>query len=480
MKTINKKIKLPFLCCAVIIILASSCVPTQNIREVRNTAPKQFDHSNIDSTTAKTIFWRNFISDPHLIELIDTALANNQELNLMLQRIEMSKNAVAIKKGEYLPKIDLYAGAEVEKVGEFTRNGSVENSLNVRDNEAFPEPFTNFEAGLSVSWELDIFKKLRNERKVAVLDYLATIEGKHFMVSQLVAEIASAYYELLALDNALLIINQNLEIQENALEMVKVQKQAARASQLAVRRFEAEVAKNQSAKFNIKQQIVETENLINFLLGRYPQHVERSSEDFITIPMQTIAIGTPEDLLINRPDVKRAELELEASKLDVQIAKAHFLPSLGIRGKLGLEAFQAKFLTETPASLAYSLLGDIVAPLINRNAIKSVYKTANNKQLQAVFEYEQTALKAFIEVSNQISNLENLKQNYELKEKQVEALNESIDLSIMLFKSARAEYTEVLLTQREALDAKLEIIETKRDQLLANLKLYQSLGGGWR
>ena len=170
---------------------------------------------------------------------------------------------------------------------------------------------------------------------------------------------------------------------------------------------------------------------------------------------------------------------MSASKLNVSVAKANFYPSIGLRAGVGLEAFKPKFLTSTPESLLYNLVGDVVAPLINRNAIKAEYKNATDQQLQAIFEYEKTILNAFIEVTNQLSNVDNLKKSYQLKEDQVQALTESIDLSLRLFRSARAEYTEVLLTQREALDSKIEIIETKRDQLLANVKLYQALGGGW-
>jgi NodT family efflux transporter outer membrane factor (OMF) lipoprotein len=461
------------------ILFLFSCVPTKNLRAENKTVPEQFKNGNPDTINTVTVKWRDFFSDSNLTSLIDSALANNQELNMMLQKVAMSKNEIKARQGEYLPFVGVYAGAEVEKVGEFTRNGAVERNLNISEEEAFPEPLNNFSAGLSASWELDIWKKLRNGKKAAVLEYLASFEGKNFMVTQLVSEIASAYYELMALDNQLMIIEQNLDIQQNALKMVKLQKEAARATQLAVRRFEAEVYKNQSNKFQIQQEIIETENVINFLLGRFPQKVQRSSQDFISKPLNDINSGLPSQLLVNRPDIKKAEFELSALKLNVKVAKANFFPSIGLRAGVGLEAFKPKFLTSTPESLAYSLVGDLVSPLINRNAIKAEYSTANNRQLQAVFEYEKTILNAFIEVENQLSNVKNIKESYLLKEAQVQALTESIELSLQLFKSARAEYTEVLFTQREALDSKIEIIETKRDQLLAHVKLYQALGGGW-
>jgi outer membrane protein TolC len=195
--------------------------------------------------------------------------------------------------------------------------------------------------------------------------------------------------------------------------------------------------------------------------------------------LDTVYTGIPAQLLQNRPDIRRAEYELQAAKLNTKVAKANFYPSIGIRAGVGLEAFNPKFLTETPQSLLYSLMGDVVGPLINRNAIKAAYQTANDRQLQAVYEYEKAILNGYIEVANQLSNIKNLKSNYDLKEREVTALTESIDLSIQLFQSARADYMEVLLVQREALDAKIELIDTKKEQLLARVKVYQALGGGW-
>lgn len=465
---------------ALAIITFYSCAPIQKeiIKENKN-VPISFKNESLDSLNSARTNWRDFFSDENLILLIDTALANNQELLIMLQQIEIAKNEIKTRKGEYLPFLNYYAGAEIEKVGKHTRNGSVEEQLTI-DGEHFPEPLANYSTGLVASWELDVWKKLRNGKKAAVLEYLSSVEGKNFMITNLVSEIASSYYELMALDNQLEIINQNLEIQQNALKMMKLQKEAARVTELAVRRFDADVFKNQSNRYLIQQKIVETENKINFLIGRYPQKIKRNSNDFIEEELVDVHTGIPSELLENRPDIKRAEFELSAAKINTKIAKANFYPSFEIKAGLGLQAFKPQFLTSLPESLAYNLVGDVVGPLINKNAIKAAYNTANNMQLQAVYEYEKTILNAFIEVENQLSNSKNLKKSYDLKQKQVQALKESIDLSTLLFKSARAEYTEVLLTQREALDSKIELIETKRDQCIANIALYKSLGGGWK
>ncbi|MCK0160965.1 TolC family protein [Allomuricauda sp. F6463D] len=461
------------------VVALYSCVPSREIRSENISVPQQYQNQSADTSNTGMVQWKEFFKDPNLIALIDTALVNNQELNIMLQQVDMAKNIIQAKKGEYLPFVNFLAGAEVEKVGEYTRNGAVESNLEVKEGEEFPEPLTNYTVGVFATWEVDVWKKLRNEKKAAVFNYLSSVEGKNFMVTNLVAEIADSYYELLALDNQLSIIDQNLKIQQNALKMVKLQKQAARATELAVKRFQAEVMKNQSHKYEIHQEIVETENRLNFLIGRSPKHIERESDNFIDTSIDIIYAGIPSQLLQNRPDIRQAEFELAAAKLDTKAAKASFYPQFTIKAGVGLEAFDTKYLTTTPESVLYSVIGDMVAPLINRNAIKAQYKNATDQQLQAVYEYEKAILNAYIEVVNQLSNIDNLKKSYDLKDGQVKALTESIDLSTRLFQSARVEYIEVLLAQREALESKMELVETKKDQMLAQVTMYRTLGGGW-
>jgi NodT family efflux transporter outer membrane factor (OMF) lipoprotein len=474
-KTINHKLALFVGFFAIILY---SCVPTKEIRKESTKVPESFSNENADTLNTVKTPWKTFFADANLVSLIDSALVNNQELNIMMQTVALFENQIQAKKGEYLPFVNIKGGADLEKVGKDTRNGAVEESLEL-DGEKFPEPLSNYSIELAASWELDIWKKLRNEKKAAVLDYLSSVEGKNFMITNLVAEIADTYYELMALDNQLEIISQNLLLQQNALKIVKLQKEAAKTTELAVRRFKAEVLKTSSEKFEIEQKIIVTENKINFLIGKTPKKIVRNSNGFLNIQLDTIYSGLPSQLLENRTDIKKASFELAASKLNTKIAKANFYPSLGISAGVGVNAFKTGLLTKTPESLVYRFAGDFVGPIINRNAIKANYKNATNRQIQAVFDYEKTILNTYIEVANELSNIKNLKEIYALKENQVLTLTESIDLSTRLFLSARADYLEVLLTQREALEAKIKLVETKKDQLMANIHLYKFLGGGW-
>ncbi|MBD3581727.1 TolC family protein [Flavobacterium selenitireducens] len=435
---------------------------------------------NSDTANVSNLKWRDFFRDKHLQELIEVALRNNQELNITLQEIEISQNEIRMKKGGILPTIALKAGAGIEKVGRYTSQGAGDATTEIKPGVETPDPLADFGVKAVANWEVDIWKKLRNSKKAAVNRYLASVEGKNFVLTNLIAEVANSYYELLALDNQLAIVKQNIDIQKNGLEIVKVQKQAARATELAVQKFNAEVLSSQSLEFKISQEIVETENRINFLLGRYPQQIVRDTSDFVHIAPNFIAFGIPSQLLANRPDIKQAELELAAAKLDVKAARAEFYPSLDISASIGTQAFKPSYLATMPESLLYSIIGDLTAPIVNRNAIKAEFRSANSRQIQAAIQYQRTILNAYFEVSNQMSNIGNLQKSYELKLQQVQALTRSIEVSNDLFRSARADYLEVLLTQRDALESKLELVETKKAQFNAVVNVYRDLGGGWR
>lgn len=442
--------------------------------------PAKYPNSDGGKSSA-TVGWREYFQDSNLKTLISTALQNNQELNIMLQEVAESKAEVGERKGELFPFVTLGSEAGVDKVGRHTRDGAVEDNVEneIKHGREIPEPLTDFAAVADLDWEVDIWKKLRNQRDSAVKRYLATQEGRNFMVMNIVSEIAESYYELLALDNQLRILKRTIKIQQEALELVKIEKVNAKVTELAVRRFEAEVLKNQSYLYLIQQQITETENRLNFLVGRYPQDIQRNSVGYEHLVLTGIHPGLPADLLCNRPDIRQAELELVASGLDVKSAAARFYPSLNIKAALGLQSFTLSTAFTTPESLIYGAAANVAAPLINRSAIKAAYKGASARQVAAVYNYQQVVLKAYIEVVNELTQINNLNKSFEIKRRQVQALSDSISLSDQLFRNARAEYTEVLFTQRDALEAKMELIESKQQQIRAYLKAYKALGGGY-
>lgn len=465
----------------VVIFLSASLwgcmIPKVSVRTENKSVPVSY-HNSQDSTTIVKLHWKEYFADQHLIALIDTALKRNQELNILQQEIAISKNEVRARKGEYLPFVSLRAGAGLEKEGRFTRHGAVDENMEIEPGTVFPEPLPDYMFGLYASWELDVWKKLRNAKKAAMVRYLASVEGKNFMVTNLIAEIANSYYELMALDNLLDIIQKNVEIQTDGLQVVKQQKVAAKVTQLAVNRFEAQLLNTKNLQFEIQQKIIETENRISFLTGGFPKGISRNSAAFNDIELDSAYAGVPSQLLINRPDVRQAELALAAAKLDVKVARANFYPSFRIEAGSGFQAFNPAYLIK-PESMLYNLAGDLMAPLINRNAIRAAYNSANAVQVQEVYNYERTILNAYLDVVNQLSKVENFAKSYETKSEEVDLLMASITISNSLFRSARADYLEVLLTQREALESKMELIEIKMKQMNAKVNIYKALGGGW-
>lgn len=479
MKTKTKMKRTDIIVAAIVVLVFGSCnIPKLKERKENRTVPSSY-FSLTDTTTVAEINWRSYFGDSLLTELIDTALVNNQELNIMMQEIEISRNEVRARKGEYLPSVKIGAASGMEKAGRYTRNGAVEEQLEVRPGEHFPEPLGDHVAGVYASWEIDIWRKLRNSKDAAMNRYLASIEGRNFMVTNLISEIAGSYYELMALDNQLKIIEQNIVIQSSALNIARQQKEAAKVTQLAVNRFEAQLLHTQSMEFEVKQQIVETENRINFLTGRFPKPIKRNSDRFLNMKMDSIEAGIPSQLLVNRPDIRQAELQLKASRLDVKAARAEFYPSVRLTAGAGFQAFNPAYLVN-PESMIYNLAGDLIAPVVNRNAIQANYLSSGAKQVQAAYVYEQTVVGAFIDVINQLSRIQNYSAGYTLKAKEVAILDQSVTIANNLFLSARADYSEVLLTQREALDSRMELVELQMKQQCARVSVYRALGGGWR
>lgn len=464
------------LCC----ILFSNCKTPSVLQATNGQVIPQSYSDQKDTTNSAQIKWRDFFADPCLVSLIDTAIKKNLDLMVTYQEIEVAKSNMRLRSGQMYPSVTGVGSAGKTKVGHYTSQGAGDASAEITPGSIVPSPLNDYMLGMQTSWEADIWGKLRNLKKAALSRYLESIEGKNFVVTNLVAEVANTYYELLALDNELEILRKTIQLQKNGLEIVKVQKEAAVANELAVKQFEAQLYNSQSQEFDLLQRIAENENKINALLGRFPQNIKRDQTTFTSrIPM-TIQAGIPAQLLKNRPDIRQAEQELIATKCDVKAARAAFYPSLNLTGALGFEAFKTSYLFTTPESFIYSVIGDLAVPLVNRSAIKADFNKANAYQLEALFTYQKSVLNGFVEVSNELSDIRHSEQTFNFKSREAEALEKAVEVSHDLFKSARANYLEVLTVQRDALGAKLELIEAKKQQFNAVTNIYKALGGGWQ
>lgn len=433
-----------------------------------------------DTVSDATISWRQFFQDQNLVDLVDTALANNWDMRIALQRIKMAQSSVLLAKGALRPFLRGGAAAKVTKYGDYTMDGAGNMTTPIYDGRIVPKDLQDYLVGLQASWEVDVWGRLRNMKKSAMNRFLASVEGKNLVTTGLVAEVATAYYELLSLDNQLDIINETIKLQENALEVVKVQKQAAMTNRLAVEQFEAQLLEFQSMQQRTLQQIVEIEARLNMLLGRYPQTVGRDKQMLTRSLPASVRTGIPYALLQNRPDIRQAERELMATKADIKAAKAAFYPSFSITGGVGFEAFLPTILFNTPQSMIYNILGGLSAPLLNRSVYKAELNRANANQKEALYHYEKMVANGYTEVYVQMAKINNLQKIYSLKDRQAATLTKAIETSSELFKMGRSSYLEVLIAQQSALKSKLDLIDTRKDLFNSTVHIYRAIGGGWR
>lgn len=436
--------------------------------------------ASTDTTNIATTRWDLFFADPALRTLIDTALANNQDLQMTLQDIEIARNNIRFAQSKLMPMVNVGAGVGVEKVGRYTSQGAGDASAEMVPGKTVPEILSNQLLGFQASWEVDIWGKLKTAKKAALTRYLSSQDAKNWVVTNLVADIANNYFELLASLNQLEIIRQAIQLQQNEWEVVKIQRQAAKVTELAVKQFEAQLLSAKALEYNELQQIAVFENNLHLLLGKSPQPMQLDRKRFMQLLPSNIKAGVPSQLLLYRPDIRQAELELLASKWDVSIARAEFLPSLTIDGGLGYNAFSPKYLLRTPESIFFSLAGGLVGPLVNKNAIIAEFNSASARQIRAAYNYQKKILSGYLDVLTQLSALRNYDQSLLLKSQEVDILSNAIDIASDLFKSSRANYLEVLTTQRDALEARLELVEVKKQEWNAMVNLYKSCGGGWK
>ena len=427
--------------------------------------------------------YRALFADPNLVALIDTALARNPDLRIALQRIEVARANYGITQGALLPQVDAVVSAGVDRYARYTLNGVGNFDTNLSENitgpNVIPNPTPDYFVGLRASWELDIWGKLRNQRRAAYTRVLASQEGRNLIITNLAADVARFYYTLLALDAELEIIRENEALQQRAVELVEVQKAAGRVTELAVQQFRAQLLNTRSLEGRVRQDIVRTENQLNALLGRYPQPITRGESIEKQQLPPIVAAGIPSQLVRRRPDIRQAERELEAANVDVAVAQAQFLPSLNLTPYAGLNAFRASVLVN-PQSLALGVLGSLTAPVFNRRYLKGNLRVAEAQSREAYYGYQRAILTGVSEVVTSLKGLENFRNVADLQTQEVTVLRQAARTSDDLFGTGYATYLEVITAQRSVLDAELSLINTKQAQFLSLIDLYRALGGGWQ
>lgn len=477
------KIVHPYTLVFALLILISACKNYKNIEVKSAIQPPVTYLGQTDTTNVINLPLQQFFADEYLVKLIDTAVHANPDIQSALQRVEIAAANLKFNKSWLVPTVEFNATAGLEKFGDYTLNGvgnfDTNLSPNINSKQRIPNPTPDYFLGLKSSWEVDLWGKLSNQKKGAYNRVLASRSGYRLVVTSLTAQIAMLYYQLLALDNEQDIIDKNIILQQNALDIIEIQKLGGRATELAVQQFNAQLMRTRGLKYSIAQQIVETENDIRFLTGNFNKTIERDTSINVLKLPGLLKAGIPSQLLLNRPDIKQAELELEAMNADIKAARAAFMPSLTLSPYVGYNSFNASVLFN-PASVAWGLIGGITGPVFNRARIKANYERTVAESKLALYNYQKTILTGYQEVMNGLNGVDNYRNFYQQKQLEVQALKNAVSVSNDLFLVGRASYLEVITAQRNVLDAELELANTRKNIFINAVNLYRAVGGGWR
>lgn len=461
----------------------SSCGNYKAVKlDAKATLPDTFKTTR-DTLTSATIPVHTFFSDKYLLRLIDSAMLAMPDMLAAYQRIQIAEAQLQFNKSLRLPTVNLNLNAGVERYGDYTMNGvgnyDTNLSPNINNNQRIPQPTTDYFVGFRAAWEVDIWGKLKNQQKASLARFLATQEGFQWLKTELAANIATQYYRLLALDIESAVIKKNITYQENALEIVKVQKLGGRATELAVQQFAAQLANTKALYHATTQQIVEAENELSFLTGSFKGRIARDTSIMtLRLPVQ-LRTGIPSQMLLNRPDIRQAEFELMGMNADIRSARAAFFPTLTLTPYVGYNAFKTALLFN-PGSAVFGLIGGVTAPVLNRKRIKADYNTRVAEAHIALANYQKAALAGYKEVLDNLNGMENYTKYYRLKQEEVTALRNAVAVANDLYLVGRANYLEVITAQRNVLDAELQLAVSKKDIYLSEVNLYRALGGGWR
>ena len=424
------------------------------------------DQLPVDTTSIATLSWKELFTDPMLQNYIEEGLNNNVDIRSAIQQILMAEAYVKQGKAGYFPSLNAKAQAVHQELPSQNQYGNL-SSIN------------QYELSAGLSWEADIWGKIRSNDMAFRASYLQTVAAHQAVKSRLVANIASVYYQLLALDEQIRVTEETVATRSKGLETTQALKEAGNVTEVGVKQTEAQLYNAQGILIDLKNQARLLENTLSILLGSAPQEViTRGSleEQQIGIPLKT---GIPAQLLKNRPDVMAAEFGLVNAFQLTNAARASFYPSLTLSATGGFQNIEIDKLFSAN-SLFATIIGGLTQPIFNKRQIRTQYEVAQARQQQAYLDFRYAVINASKEVSDALYSYKAATEKIKVKRKEYEAYNLATDYSEELLDNGLANYLEVLTAQENALNSRLNLINARNSQLQAIVDLYEALGGGWR
>lgn len=463
-----KKLSKAFLLIVVAITMQSCFVAKDYTRPELEETDHLFRTDNLpaDSLSMADISWKDLFSDSYLQQYINESLQNNLDIRTAIQQILVTEAYLKQGKAGYLPTVSATAQMTHQELSGNSQFGSLFSSLD------------QYELSGSLSWEADIWGKIRSNKRASEATYLQSVAAHKAVKTQLIASIATTYYQLLALDAQLKVTEQTVAAADSSVVTIKALKDAGQANQVAVDQNIAQYNNAKALLVDIKATIFKTENALNLLLGRSSQPIQRGSLENQNFDAD-IKVGVPATLLSNRPDVIASEYGLINSFELTNVARSNFYPSLTLTANSGFQSLELDQLLNAN-SLFATLVGGLTQPIFNQRRIKTQHEVAKAQQEQALLAFKNTLLTAGNEVSNALYDYEAETEKFEYRQNEVEALRNAESNSEELLKNGYANYLDLLTARQSALSAELNLIDNKLQQMLSVINLYEALGGGWK
>lgn len=419
-----------------------------------------------NEVSAAKVAWREIFTDPQLQTLIEKGLNNNLDIRAALQNIAITEAYLKQGKASYLPSIAVGPQYMHTETSANTQSGRITGS----------QSFSQYELSGSMSWEADIWGKIKSQHRAAEANYLQTVAAHQAVKTSIISAIANAYYQLVALDEQKKVAETTVQNRTQSLETTKALKEAGNVTQVAVNQTEAQKLNAEALIIDINNSIKLLENTISILIGENPGSIARSSLAKQEIKTD-LAVGVPADLLENRPDVKAAEFALMSAFHQVNAAEANFYPALTISASGGVQGVDLDKLFDTN-SLFANVIAGLTQPIFNKRSIRTQKEVALAQQEQALLDYKNAILNASKEVSDALYTLKAANDKLRIKENEANLFKLSVTFSEELLNYGMANYLEVITARDAALSADLSIVNTKLTKLQAMVDLYRALGGG--
>ncbi|MDR6299674.1 TolC family protein [Mesonia maritima] len=420
-----------------------------------------------DSLTMATVSWREIFTDPVLQDYIEEGLENNIDIRVALQQILSAEAYLKQGKAGYFPSLTGNASWTHQELSKNSQFGSFFNSA-----------IDQYEVTADLSWEADIWGKIRSQKRAFGARYLQSVAAHKAVKTRLISNIASTYYQLLAVDEQIKITQRTIDNRESSIETTEALKDAGNVTEVGVKQTEAQLYTAQAILVDLKKQARLLENTMSILLGESPMEIPRSEleNQNITTELNT---GVPAQLLSNRPDVLAAEYKFRNSFEMTNVARSNFYPSLTLTASGGFQSLEFDKLFNAN-SLFATVVGGLTQPIFQRRQIRTQFEVAKSEQEQARLQFKQAILTASKEVSDAMYSYNAATEKIELKEKEFNAYQTATDYSEELLDNGLANYLEVLRSRENALNSQLDLINAKYNQLDALVSLYEALGGGWQ